>query len=79
MRAMSSDSQGLESTGLALRAGPTLPLHQPSQALAAAVMQIARAAYTPVPSLPPQTPAADRQAKEPSREARGKKGVGDEG
>lgn len=33
----------------------------------------------PLPSLPPQTPAADGRAKEPSREARGKKGVGDEG
>lgn len=31
MRAMSSSSQGLASTGLALGAGPTLPLHQSSQ------------------------------------------------
>ena len=48
-----------EDAGRALGAGPTLPLHQSSRALAAAVMQIDRAAclYAPLhpttPSLPP--------------------------
>lgn len=46
---MSSSSQGLASTGLALWAGPALPLHQSSRALSAAVMQIDRAVYKPPP------------------------------
>lgn len=61
MRSPPSGSQALASAGLALGAGPTLRLHHASQALAAAVMQIDRGP-------PPQTPAADGRAKEPSRE-----------
>lgn len=64
--AISSDSQGLVSAGLALGAGPNLPLHQSRRALSAAVMQIDRAVYTPPPLLRPQT-----QAAEPNRDAEG--------
>lgn len=61
-RAISSDSQGLVSAGLALGAGPNLPLHQSRRALSAAVMQIDRAACTPSPT--PPSWKASRRAKE---------------
>lgn len=72
-------SQGLVSAGLALGAGAALSLHQSSQALAAAVMQIDRAGHPPyLPTTPPspllQTPAADVRAKELCSQ-RGEEGV----
>lgn len=65
-RALSLGNQGLASTGLALRAGPCLPLHQ---GLATALMQIDRAVH-PLPFH-----LKCQRARKPSREARGKEGV----
>lgn len=64
-RAISSDSQGLVSAGLALGAGPNLPLHQSRRALSAAVMQIDRAVYTPSP-----TPSSNASSRTKQRRAR---------